>query len=84
MADMNKLLGRLLGSGAASGFSGGLAGELASSILTRKSGRKLGKMHLNREAIQTDIFDHILAVVPEFDLRVYQNPTGADFRMLNA
>ena len=38
----------------------------------------------NYEAIQADIFDHILAVMPEFDLRVYQNPTGADFRMLNA
>ena len=38
----------------------------------------------NYEAIQADIFDHILAVVPEFDLCVYQNPTGADFRMLNA
>jgi miniconductance mechanosensitive channel len=38
----------------------------------------------NYEAIQADIFDHILAVAPEFDLRVYQNPTGADFRMLNA
>jgi miniconductance mechanosensitive channel len=38
----------------------------------------------NYEAIQADIFDHVLAVVPEFDLRVYQNPTGADFRMLNA
>jgi len=37
----------------------------------------------NYEAIQADIFDHILAVVPEFDLRVYQNPTGADFRVLN-
>lgn len=37
----------------------------------------------NYEGIQSDIFDHILAVVPEFDLRVYQNPTGADFRMLN-
>ncbi len=37
----------------------------------------------NYEAIQADIFDHFLAVVPEFDLRVYQNPTGADFRMLN-
>jgi miniconductance mechanosensitive channel len=34
----------------------------------------------NYEAIQADIFDHILAVVPEFDLRVYQNPTGNDFR----
>ena len=36
----------------------------------------------NYEAIQADIFDHVLAVVPEFDLRVYQNPTGADFRKL--
>jgi len=34
----------------------------------------------NYEAIQADIFDHILAVIPEFDLRVYQNPTGNDFR----
>lgn len=41
------------------------------------------KAWANYEAIQADIFDHILAVVPEFDLRVYQNPTGADFRMLN-
>jgi miniconductance mechanosensitive channel len=37
----------------------------------------------NYEAIQADIFDHVLAVVPEFDLRVYQNPTGADFRILS-
>ena len=36
----------------------------------------------NYEAIQADIFDHILAVIPEFDLRVYQNPTGADFQGL--
>jgi miniconductance mechanosensitive channel len=42
------------------------------------------KVWANYEAIQADIFDHILAVVPEFDLRAYQNPTGADFRMLNA
>ena len=36
----------------------------------------------NYEAIQADIFDHILAVIPEFDLRVYQNPTGSDFQNL--
>lgn len=42
------------------------------------------KAWANYEAIQADIFDHILAVLPEFDLRVYQNPTGADFRMLGA
>ena len=41
------------------------------------------KAWANYEAIQADIFDHILAVIPEFDLRVYQNPTGADFRALN-
>jgi miniconductance mechanosensitive channel len=40
------------------------------------------KIWANYEAIQADIFDHILAVVPEFDLRVYQNPTGSDFRGL--
>lgn len=32
------------------------------------------------EGIQSDIFDHILAIVPEFDLRVFQRPTGHDFR----
>lgn len=30
------------------------------------------------ESIQADIFDHILATVPEFGLRVYQQPGGAD------
>jgi miniconductance mechanosensitive channel len=34
------------------------------------------------EAIQADIFDHILSVIPEFDLRVFQNPTGNDFQNL--
>ena len=32
------------------------------------------------EAIQVDIFDHILTVVPEFDLRVFQEPLGSDFQ----
>jgi miniconductance mechanosensitive channel len=31
------------------------------------------------EGIQSDIFDHILAVATEFDLTVFQNPSGADF-----
>lgn len=34
------------------------------------------------ESIQADIFDHLLASVPEFGLRVFQNPTGADFQAL--
>jgi len=36
----------------------------------------------NYEAIQADIFDHILAVVPHFELRIFQNPSGSDFRLL--
>ena len=32
----------------------------------------------NYEGIQADIFDHLLAVMPAFDLGVFQNPTGAD------
>lgn len=28
------------------------------------------------EAIQADVFDHILAVVPEFGLRIFQFPSG--------
>jgi miniconductance mechanosensitive channel len=34
------------------------------------------------EKIQADIFDHILAVLPQFGLKVFQNPTGFDFRQL--
>jgi miniconductance mechanosensitive channel len=30
------------------------------------------------EDIQADLFDHILAIVPEFGLRLYQEPAGAD------
>jgi miniconductance mechanosensitive channel len=36
------------------------------------------------EDIQADIFDHVLAVVPEFGLRVYQFPKSGDIsRLLN-
>jgi miniconductance mechanosensitive channel len=34
------------------------------------------------EALQADIFDHILAAISYFDLRVFQNPTGDDFQKL--
>jgi len=34
------------------------------------------------EGISADIFDHIFAVIPEFELRVFQNPTGDDFRAI--
>jgi len=32
------------------------------------------------ESVQSDIFDHIFAVAPEFGLRVFQNPTGYDIQ----
>lgn len=38
----------------------------------------------NYEAIQADIFDHILSVIPSFDLRVFQIPTGHDVKELIA
>jgi miniconductance mechanosensitive channel len=31
------------------------------------------------EGIQSDIFDHILSIAPQFDLRVFQSPSGHDF-----
>ncbi|MFW5969944.1 MAG: mechanosensitive ion channel family protein [Halofilum sp. (in: g-proteobacteria)] len=36
------------------------------------------------EAIQSDIFDHVFAVIPEFGLRMHQAPTGNDVRQLGA
>ena len=36
------------------------------------------------EDIQSDIFDHIFSIVPEFDLRVFQAPTGSDFERLGS
>ena len=35
------------------------------------------------EGIQSDIFDHIFAMVPEFGLRLFQDPTGGDFTQLS-
>jgi miniconductance mechanosensitive channel len=32
------------------------------------------------EAIQADIFDHLFAVAREFDLRIYQRPSGTDIQ----
>jgi miniconductance mechanosensitive channel len=37
----------------------------------------------NYEGIQSDIFDHIIAVVPEFGLRIFQKPSGEDFRKIS-
>ncbi|MBC8717436.1 MULTISPECIES: mechanosensitive ion channel family protein [Brucella/Ochrobactrum group] len=35
------------------------------------------------EQIQSDIFDHLYAVMPEFGLYPFQNPSGGDFRKLS-
>lgn len=35
---------------------------------------------VNYEQIQSDIFDHLLAAIQHFDLRVFQDPSGRDFR----
>ena len=43
------------------------------------SGEKTWEIYEN---VQSDIFDHVLAVIPEFELRLFQNPTGADFKQL--
>ncbi|MFO7863766.1 MAG: mechanosensitive ion channel, partial [Salinivirgaceae bacterium] len=32
------------------------------------------------ENIQSDIFDHLLAAIPEFELSIYQNPSGNDLQ----
>ena len=35
------------------------------------------------ESIQADIFDHLLAIIPEFGLRIYQQPAGSDLANLS-
>lgn len=34
------------------------------------------------EAIQSDIFDHLIAIIPLFGLRIYQAPSGLDLQQL--
>lgn len=36
---------------------------------------------VNYERIQGDIFDHLIAILPEMSLRLYQAPSGQDLRM---
>ncbi|MFC2087208.1 mechanosensitive ion channel family protein [Bacteroidota bacterium] len=38
------------------------------------------KVWANYESIQADIFDHIIAVIPEFELRIFQFPSGSNLR----
>jgi miniconductance mechanosensitive channel len=32
------------------------------------------------EAIQADIFDHLFAIAPHFDIRIFQHPSGSDWK----
>lgn len=39
------------------------------------------KVWAKYEQIQADIFDHLIAIVPAFDLKIFQNPSGVDMRV---
>lgn len=36
------------------------------------------------EGVQSDVFNHVMAVIPEFDLYVFQNPSGIDLNRLGS
>lgn len=38
------------------------------------------KAMANYEEVQANIFEHILSVIPEFELKVFQRPSGDDFK----
>ena len=33
----------------------------------------------NYEGLQADLFDHLIAILPEFGLKAFQEPSGSDF-----
>jgi len=39
------------------------------------------KAMANYEEVQSNIFEHILSVIPEFELKVFQRPSGDDFKV---
>jgi len=41
------------------------------------------KAWINYERIQADIFDHLIAAVPYFDLEIFESPSGGDFTNLS-
>ncbi len=41
------------------------------------------KVWMEYESAQSDIFDHILSMVPVFDLKIFEQPSGNDFRSLS-
>jgi len=47
---------------------------------SRQNAQLVNRWEIKYEGIQADIFDHLLAAAPEFDLKIFQNPTGHDFQ----
>ncbi len=41
------------------------------------------KVWANYESLQADIFDHLIAILPEFELRAFQKPSGYDWLAIN-
>ena len=37
----------------------------------------------NYETLQADIFDHLIATLPEFGMRAFQEPAGTDLERLS-
>jgi miniconductance mechanosensitive channel len=42
----------------------------------------LDKQWVDHETIAADIFDHVLATVPSFNLEIFEGPSGKDFQAL--
>lgn len=40
------------------------------------------KVWVNYERLQADIIDHLLAIMPQFGLQVFQNPSGSDLQLI--
>jgi len=40
------------------------------------------KQWANYEMVMADIFDHVIAAIPYFDLEVFEEPTGNDIKSL--
>lgn len=38
---------------------------------------------IDYEGVQSDLFDHFFSIIHEFDLDLFQNPTGKDFKKFN-
>ena len=67
----------VLGGGSAFGL--GAANGVMKYLEEKKIGFDVGVTKVPL-VVQSDIFDHLLAVLPEFGLSLYQQPSGGDLR----